>query len=109
MPTEARPSFISICICSAAGQCTGPRDKTATQIFCSKRREGWCRRRDSNPHGFLHTPLKRACLPVPPLRQVKENIHYYLSGFQGNLQGCSPSGKGCNNSLDRVQEIPYQM
>ena len=24
---------------------------------------GWCRRRDSNPHGFPHTPLKRACLP----------------------------------------------
>ena len=29
----------------------------------------WCRRRDSNPHGFPHTPLKRACLPVPPLRR----------------------------------------
>ncbi len=28
----------------------------------------WCRRRDSNPHGFPHTPLKRACLPIPPLR-----------------------------------------
>src|SRR2546426_8620323 len=24
---------------------------------------GWCRRRDLNPHGFPHTPLKRACLP----------------------------------------------
>ena len=23
----------------------------------------WCRRRDLNPHGFRHTPLKRACLP----------------------------------------------
>ena len=23
----------------------------------------WCRRRDLNPHGFPHTPLKRACLP----------------------------------------------
>ena len=31
--------------------------------------EVWCRRRDSNPHGFPHTPLKRACLPVPPLRR----------------------------------------
>jgi hypothetical protein len=28
----------------------------------------WCRRRDSNPHDFTHTPLKRACLPIPPLR-----------------------------------------
>ncbi len=26
-----------------------------------------CERRDSNPHGLLHTPLKRTCLPVPPL------------------------------------------
>jgi hypothetical protein len=31
----------------------------------------WCRRRDSNPHGFPHTPLKRACLPIPPLRRRK--------------------------------------
>ena len=30
--------------------------------------EGWCRRGDSNPHGLPHTPLKRARLPVPPLR-----------------------------------------
>ena len=28
----------------------------------------WCRRGDSNPHGFPHHPLKMACLPVPPLR-----------------------------------------
>src|SRR3989304_9954438 len=28
----------------------------------------WCRRGDLNPHGLPHTPLKRACLPVPPLR-----------------------------------------
>ena len=33
--------------------------------------KSWCRRRDSNPHGLLHTPLKRACLPVPPLRHSK--------------------------------------
>jgi hypothetical protein len=32
----------------------------------------WCRRGDSNPHGLPHTPLKRTCLPVPPLR------HYSL-------------------------------
>ncbi|MEY4526837.1 MAG: hypothetical protein RL768_556 [Nitrospirota bacterium] len=25
--------------------------------------KGWCRRRDLNPHGLRHTPLKRACLP----------------------------------------------
>lgn len=26
----------------------------------------WCARRDLNPHGFRHTPLKRTCLPIPP-------------------------------------------
>ena len=26
-------------------------------------RGSWCRRRDLNPHGLRHTPLKRACLP----------------------------------------------
>ena len=36
--------------------------------------QGWCRRRDSNPHGFLHTPLKRACLPIPPLRHGGANV-----------------------------------
>ena len=30
----------------------------------------WCREGDLNPHGFHHTPLKRARLPVPPPRQV---------------------------------------
>ena len=28
----------------------------------------WCRRRDLNPHGFPHTPLKRARIPIPPRR-----------------------------------------
>ena len=28
----------------------------------------WCRRGDLNSHGSPHTPLKRACLPIPPLR-----------------------------------------
>ncbi len=28
-----------------------------------KRALSWCRRRDLNPHGLRHTPLKRACLP----------------------------------------------
>src|SRR6266496_1087170 len=31
-------------------------------------RKEWCRRGDSNPHGLPHTPLKRARLPIPPLR-----------------------------------------
>src|SRR5436305_12953119 len=31
----------------------------------------WCRRGDSNPHELPHTPLKRARLPIPPLRLVQ--------------------------------------
>ena len=27
----------------------------------------WCEKRDLNPYGVNHTPLKRARLPVPPL------------------------------------------
>ena len=30
-----------------------------------------CRRGDLNPQGFLHTPLKRARIPIPPLRQIR--------------------------------------
>ncbi len=31
----------------------------------------WCRRGDSNPHELPHTPLKRARLPIPPLRLLQ--------------------------------------
>lgn len=31
----------------------------------------WCRRWESNPHGFPHTSLSRARLPIPPLRPGK--------------------------------------
>src|SRR3989338_6108725 len=34
----------------------------------------WCRRGDSNPHGLPHMPLKHACLPVPPLRQITKSF-----------------------------------
>src|SRR5439155_24351018 len=36
----------------------------------------WCRRGDSNPHGLPHTPLKRARLPVPPLRPANSGAVY---------------------------------
>jgi hypothetical protein len=48
----------------------------------------WCRRRDSNPHGFLHTPLKRACLPVPPLRH-RLNTTIILSLFSSRRNSSS--------------------
>ena len=31
----------------------------------------WCGKRDLNPYGVNHTPLKRARLPVPPLPQSR--------------------------------------
>ena len=37
----------------------------------------WCRGRDSNPHGSLHTPLKRARLPITPPRQDLRKIAVY--------------------------------
>src|SRR3990172_909030 len=42
---------------------------------CDAYRRGarkWCRRGDLNPHGLPQTPLKRARLPVPPLRRKRE-------------------------------------
>ena len=30
----------------------------------------WCEKRDLNPYGEIHTPLKRARLPVPPLSHI---------------------------------------
>ena len=47
----------------------------------------WCRGRDSNPHGLLHTPLKRARLPITPPRlvwigrmahpQLRKNFYFF--------------------------------
>ncbi len=31
----------------------------------------WCGKRELNPYGVNHTPLKRARLPVPPLPRVR--------------------------------------
>ena len=38
---------------------------------------GWCEKRDLNPYGVNHTPLKRARLPVPPLSRV-ELLNSYI-------------------------------
>jgi hypothetical protein len=39
------------------------------------------RRWDSNPHVLRHTPLKRACLPIPPLRHFSPwtEIYYFCA------------------------------
>lgn len=38
-------------------------DPNGPETQGSAGRKSWCRRRDLNPHGLRHTPLKRACLP----------------------------------------------
>lgn len=50
LPTELRPRIFSAGLLSRA--------LSNFQKSCSER--------DSNPHGFRHTPLKRTCLPIPP-------------------------------------------
>ena len=37
----------------------------------------WCEKRDLNPYGVNHTPLKRARLPVPPLSHIKTPLFCY--------------------------------
>ena len=57
--------------------------------------EGWCRRRDSNPHGFLHTPLKRACLPIPPLRHAgRDDVERTMLFPEPGAVNAMPSGLG---------------
>jgi hypothetical protein len=43
--------------------------------------KAWCRRGDSNPHELPHTPLKRARLPVPPLRLGKACLSKILTDY----------------------------
>jgi hypothetical protein len=46
----------------------------------------WCRRRDLNPHGLRHTPLKRACLPFHHF-----GIHWMLKSPTAAFSGHSDS------------------
>jgi hypothetical protein len=55
----------------------------------------WCRRGDSNPHGFPHHPLKMACLPVPPLRRAARKNHIIHLGLE-------------NQGGDSAARFPFQ-
>ena len=39
-------------------------------LTCVRDFSFWCGKRDLNPYGVNHTPLKRARLPVPPLPRI---------------------------------------
>ena len=47
----------------------------------------WCSGRDSNSHGLLHTPLKRARLPITPPERFEISKNYFFGGdfFAGVL------------------------
>src|ERR1043165_1759098 len=69
-----------------------------SSLFAMLKFVNWCRRGDSNPHELPHTPLKRARLPVPPLRhevRLEGCGHYSRNRFQEKLRQtiCSPPGK----------------
>ena len=57
--THVRTPFIN-----ASQTCKGKVTKKALAIASAF---FWCEKRDLNPYGVNHTPLKRARLPVPPL------------------------------------------
>ncbi len=52
-------------------------------------RKEMCREGDSNPHGFLHTPLKRTCLPFhhPGIRHLRRIFYFRvrLSDSEGTV------------------------
>ena len=47
------------------------KNKSASLTLRFNLRSYWCEKRDLNPYGVNHTPLKRARLPVPPLSHIK--------------------------------------
>ena len=49
----------------------------------------WCRRGDSNSHGFRHCPLKTACLPISPRRLCR----FLLSRPPVPTTVCKPTGE----------------
>src|SRR5512138_1544666 len=53
----------------------------------------WCRRGDSNSHGFRHCPLKTACLPISPRRRVLLLLARYL-GMSPALPPAGAAGAG---------------
>ena len=60
---------LHICLRKSAGFFVGmstkvKRGRLLPTSFC------WCEKRDLNPYGVNHTPLKRARLPIPPLSRA---------------------------------------
>src|SRR6185503_13901458 len=69
--------------------------RSLSLYICNSWTSDWCRRGDSNPHELPHTPLKRARLPVPPLRLKRgfQKRGYYSRIIQQLSFTCSPQVK----------------
>ena len=73
-------------------------------MFNRERERGcliWCRRRDLNPHGLRHTPLKRACLPfhhfgtpqeLEKHPQLRSRVAQTLNVLSSSLRACACCG-----------------
>ena len=54
----------------------------SVQVSCKIQKPGqktrfcWCGRRDLNPYGSPHTPLKRARMPIPPRPHASQLFYY---------------------------------
>ena len=83
----------------------------------------WCERWDLNPHAIRHTPLKRACLPVPALSHIdahlgrkgyysryenfvniKNKIHPRISVFRRELSRLAVKVKKIRRTAIRAKE-----
>ena len=54
-----------------------------------------CRRRDSNPHTLRHTPLKRACLPISPLRHNPSSLRKFPPSGGGSARDWTRTSTAC--------------
>src|SRR5215510_9996202 len=75
------------------------KDEAAKFLYFNSYILDWCRRGDSNPHELPHTPLKRARLPVPPLRlEVKgfsKGRSYYSPYLLAAGDAAGAAGDAC--------------
>lgn len=73
----------------------------------------WCRWGDLNPQGFLHTPLKRARIPIPPHRLIQISLRLHLAESVISLRRTSLSfGLAClllgRYSIVLAESLPHR-
>ncbi len=65
-----------------------------------------CRREDLNLHGFLHTVLSRACIPISTLRQKWKVLVYQPACRQAgsNTEAGSDSSELASSTIEIIPE-----